>query len=181
MPGGSFVDGQIPTLAQVNAWLTSVATSDLQAGAVTAPKIAALPAAHVHHSVAQSIANDITTTLAFDSERFDTDTIHDLATNNTRLTCRTAGKYLAAGSAEFDANVTGERRISIVMNGAITLVLSSQLAVNGPTRLGTVTPIVQLAVGDYLEMRVYQSSGAALNVAVGAQYTPEFSMIWLSP
>ena len=48
--------------------------------------------AHAYHNAAQSINTASETTLALNSERWDTDSIHDTAVNNSRLTCVTPGK-----------------------------------------------------------------------------------------
>ena len=50
--------------------------------------------ARAHHSSNQSITNNTFTVLSLNSERWDTDSIHDNSTNNSRLTCNTAGKYI---------------------------------------------------------------------------------------
>src|SRR5678815_4874680 len=76
------------------------------------------PKARVYHNTTQSIANNTNVALAFNSERFDTDTIHDLSTNNSRLTCRTAGTYLLLGHFGTAANATGRRVIAIRLTGS---------------------------------------------------------------
>src|SRR5262245_40483526 len=66
-----------------------------------------VPAARAYHSANQSINSGTNTTLNFDSERFDSDTIHDNVTNNSRLTCKTAGKYLICCNVRWASNATG--------------------------------------------------------------------------
>ena len=55
-------------------------------------------------------------TLAFNVEEYDTDNIHDNAINNSRLTCKTPGKYLLFGSAAWESNPNGQRFIVIKIN-----------------------------------------------------------------
>jgi len=48
---------------------------------------------------------------------YDTDTMHDPNTNNTRITFTTAGKYFGAFNVEFQAASGGERRLEVKVNG----------------------------------------------------------------
>lgn len=137
-----------------------------------------VPAARVYHNVAQSIPTAVGTLLAFNSERFDTDAIHDVTTNNSRLTCKTAGKYLIFANVEFAANATGVRYINIALNGATVIGSQTSLSsdVTIPARINA-SVIYDLAVNDYIEVNVYQDSGGALNVTSAANFSPEFGMV----
>ena len=53
--------------------------------------------------------------VTFDTERFDTDTIHSTSTNTSRLTINTGGKYLIGGAVTFTANATGQRQLGPLM------------------------------------------------------------------
>jgi hypothetical protein len=137
-----------------------------------------VPAARVFHSVAQATANNVVLVLAFDSERYDTDTLHDPVTNNSRLTCKTAGKYSIKATIGFDANVTGMRQVDLMVNGVTVITNEAKMAVTvgGVPTYVTATADYELAVGDYVTCRAFQNSGGALNVLAGAAYSPEFSM-----
>jgi hypothetical protein len=143
-----------------------------------------VPACRVYRTTNQLIATATNTIIAFDAERYDTDNIHDNVTNNSRLTCRTAGKYLITANLGFGTTAAGTRQLSIYLNGATYLGL-----VSSPSNSGADGPymhvscVQDLAVGDYVEVLVYQTSGAGLNVltAVSQQYTPEFSMTYIGP
>lgn len=138
--------------------------------------------ARAYHNAAQSIANVTTTALALNSEREDTDTIHDTATNNSRLTCKTAGVYAIWGCVEYAANAAGVvRSCSIRLNGATYLISFGVHPIQGgavATALQAAT-VYRLAVNDYVELMVYQDSGGALNVNSAGNYSPEFSMLRL--
>jgi hypothetical protein len=136
-----------------------------------------LPAARVTHNTTQSIATATSTALNFNTERFDTDTIHDTVTNNTRLTCKTAGTYMIVGQAAFAANATGIRQALILLNGATAIALDLRVNVGAgfPTRI-TISTIYQLAVNDYVELTLYQDSGGNLNTEQTANAVPEFMM-----
>lgn len=135
--------------------------------------------ARVYHNANQSINNNTWTALAMNSERFDTDVIHDNATNNSRLTCKTATKYLIGAHIEFASNVVGQRQLALWLNGATFIgVVTLDNAGTDSTRL-TIASVYDLAVNDYVECRANQVSGGALNVIAAGNYTPEFWMVAL--
>lgn len=139
------------------------------------------PAVRAYHNANQSITNATDTALALNSERFDTaggsaDTQHDVTTNNSRLTCRYAGKYLITGCAQFAGNATGDRYLWVKLNAATKLVQSHATADATENTL-VVTTLYDLAVNDYVELFVHQSSGGALNVSAAGNMSPEFSMV----
>lgn len=132
--------------------------------------------ARVTHSVNQVTLHNVSTALAFDTERWDTDTIHDNALNNSRLTCFTAGKYIIAGNVWWQSNATGRRILKVRLNG-ITNILWQQL-MPGATGgfVQTIATIWELALTDYVEFYVQQTSGGNLNLEKHGDYSPEFSM-----
>lgn len=95
------------------------------------------PAARVGASANQSISNNTTTAITFNIEQFDNDAIHDNVTNNTRLTCKTPGRYLIGGSVRWASSAPGQRTLAIRLNGTTRLV-----NVDGPVdhiQVGTAT------------------------------------------
>jgi hypothetical protein len=133
------------------------------------------PCARVSNTADQSIPHATLTALAFDTERFDTDGIHDTVTNNSRLTCKTAGKYQITAQVRWQSNATGYREIRIRLNGTTQICIVRQGA-HG-LDMQVVTTLYDLGVDDYVEVMVYQNSGGALNVEKVAQYSPEFMMV----
>lgn len=133
--------------------------------------------ARVTHSVSQNVATSTYVTLAFDTERWDTDGMHDNTTNNERLTCKTAGKYIANFTAQWASSPAARYRFFIYKNAAVKQAVSEVItgAVGYPGL--TVTAIVDLAVNDYLYVAAWQNSGGTVAVNKSAQNTPEFAMI----
>lgn len=145
-------------------------------GSIGATELATVPVVRVFHNANQSIADAATTALAFNSERYDTDTMHDTVTNNSRITIKTAGKYAIGVVLEWAANATGERLVLLKANGASYIGAISQQAVSVasiPTRQNLVVDW-DFSVNDYIEVEVRQVSGGALNVVSGSAYSPEF-------
>lgn len=132
--------------------------------------------ARVYHNTTQALTTAVQAALAFNSERWDTDTIHDTATNNTRLTCKTAGVYDIKAQVEFESNSTGHRQVDIRLNGTTALLSQIFPAINGNVTRVNVATSYRLALNDYVECLALQDSGGNLNVQSTAQVSPEFTM-----
>lgn len=124
-----------------------------------------------------SAPHSTNTYIALGAESFDTDTMHDNTTNNSRLTCKTAGDYMIIGNVEFCRNSTGIRAVNIVKNHTATI--ASNVAGTVPDATGwttcSVCTVVTLAVNDYIELAVYQDSGTTLTI--GENVASVLSMI----
>lgn len=117
----------------------------------------------------------------FNSEHFDTDSMHSTSVNTGRITINTAGLYVVGGSFEFAANATGARGIGLYLNG--------NTDVCAPILLHTVTgtfgaplcisAVYKFAVGNYVELRGFQNSGGNLNISRYANGSPEFWACWI--
>lgn len=143
-----------------------------------------VPQARVYNSAAISVANATAyVILTFNSERYDEGGLHSTASNTSRLTAPTAGLYAIGAHVSYAPNGTGGRALILRKNGSVVLDLETAAATTFggfPTAMSIHTQ-ARLAAGDYVEVGCYQSSGGALNVNVGAEYTPEFFMHWVSP
>ena len=137
--------------------------------------------ARVYHDASQSIADRTDTIVAFNSEEWDTDGIHDPVTNNTRLVTKTAGKYLITAQVGFAYNPSGFRQIYLRVNGwrIIGVDLVMPVTIPGQGTFLQITTTQDLAANDYVELRAYQTSGGPLTIFSDASYSPEFSMVKL--
>ncbi len=132
--------------------------------------------ARVFNNANISIPNGVWTTLTFNSETYDQDTCHDPSTNPSRLTAHTAGKYMITGHVYFDLDLglSGGRDIAIRLNGTTNIAI---ISLNASYYTGySISTIMDLAVNDYVELRAYQNSGAALNILYYDSWTPYFAM-----
>jgi len=137
--------------------------------------------ARAYHSAGQSIANNTIVTLAFDSERWDTNSIHDATTNNERLTATTAGVYAITVGVRWQQNTSGYREVRIMHNGGTILARSRDDAPGATIEFYvTVSTIYLMAATDYVSVAVYQNSGGALNIENNTNDSPEFTMQCLS-
>jgi len=136
--------------------------------------------ARVRRTTTQSLTTAVAAAIAFDAERYDTTAFHDTASNTSRFTIPSgmAGKYLITGCVEFANNATGVRALSIRHNvGGTLLAAVNTPAISGDTTILTIATIYDLAVGDYVELFAYQTSGGALTTLASGNYSPEFTIM----
>lgn len=178
-------DAKVTALSE----LTTVATGDIlyivddPSGSPTSKKVTVENVqtdwhvgARVYNSGDLTISNGTTTTLTFDSERYDTDTIHSTASNTGRLTATTAGKYVIVVSIRWAANATGVRLLQLRLNGTTLIGYVGQNAISAGTHDMNLVSIYNMSATDYVEARVYQNSGGNLAVANNEENSPEFMM-----
>jgi len=136
-------------------------------GPVSAPM---QPAVAVSRAASQSLPNAAWTSLAFDTEVTDVGNCFDLVAP-TRLTApaQAAGFYLCFGEAAFANNTAGTRYAAIMKNNAVQLTIVVTAPFQGDITVIQLRCLATLAVGDYLSLRAYQSSGAALGVTGNCQ------------
>lgn len=142
------------------------------------------PACRVFHNASQSVANGGTTTLAFNSERYDTNTMHDNVTNNSRITFTTAGLYIITANIEFAAGTDYANVVaSIRLNGTTFIAGENNGAVTHAASAAnvSVTTTYKFAAADYVELLASQVNGAgtARNVVTAGNRSPEFAATWI--
>lgn len=122
-----------------------------------------VPNAKATRMASQSIPNNATTEIVWDTEDWDTDTIVDVAgANPERLVARTAGKYHVSAGVSWGSNTTGIRQILIRVNGS-SHAYNAGDAPNGIQWRRTLSVDVNLSVNDYVTVGLYQNSGGALS------------------
>jgi hypothetical protein len=122
-------------------------------------------ACSIFDSTAQSLPDNTSTAMTSNEENFDNDSMHSTATNTSRITIQTAGRYLFWATLSFAANSTGHRVLRLLVNNTTTYdlqVLNSGTAAT-PIVLSGSKALV-LAAADYVECIGAQNSGGALNV-----------------
>ncbi|MBI4597339.1 MAG: hypothetical protein HY737_02930 [Candidatus Omnitrophica bacterium] len=133
--------------------------------------------ARVFNATAISVPHGTYTPLTFNAERWDTDAIHDTAANTSRLTAKTAGKYLIYGHVRFSANSIGHRQVGIRLNESPVIALTMGDATTGELSVISVVTHYDLAANDYVELVVYQNSGSSISVQSANNHSPEFGMV----
>lgn len=117
--------------------------------------------------------------LGFDSQRWDTDNMHDPSINPSRLTVRTPGKYLIYGHVTWSPPCA-RRQIGISLNGTIFIALVDE---NGSTSDSdgsqSIATHYELTSGDFVELEVQHFCAAAVTISRFPNISPEFGMVKL--
>lgn len=142
------------------------------------------PACRLYNSVSISVANDSDVALTFNSEFYDPDGMHSTASNTSRITATIAGKYDLKACVAFDPDADGYRQAHFRINGVLSIGLDSRTSISGSPGLLTWVSIstdYALAAGDYVELIVRHTAGAALNVVKQGTppASPVFSAAWI--
>jgi len=132
--------------------------------------------ARVTHSVDQAIADNAWDTPHFDTEIYDSDNIHDNVTNNSRLTCQTDGVYIIAFHGYLWPFAAGHNYVNIILNQTDVICALFAVRDNDDFQPYMLSTLYRLTVGDFVEIRIHQQSGAAKDLLVVAHYNPIFMM-----
>lgn len=116
--------------------------------------------------------------LSFNSEYWDTDSIHDIVTNNSRLICKTAGYYLIHLQICFAQYGTAGtyRMITIGHSSGVTIALKSYLPSLLQDDWDEISVIYYLNFNEYVTASLYQTTAGNLNSRYLASYCPVFMM-----
>lgn len=125
---------------------------------------------YAHRGTVQSIPHNVATAVDLTGEDYDTDAYHDTVTNINRLTIPAgfaSAVYAVTASIQVTANATGMRTLQIRKNGANLSRGAGSIKQNAPAggvALLAVSADVTLVAGDYVDITVTQTSGAALDL-----------------
>ena len=161
----------------------------IASGAVTAAKLAAVPAARVKLTASQSIPDSMITTISFPNAasessvpEFDPQNLHSPTTNPERLTAPTTGVYLLQATLSW--NFTGttfssETYLNANLSGSTQIIANEARTVPSNTdSVINVSGLARMSAGDYAFLRARQSTGTALNVTSNST---NFAMTWIGP
>jgi len=132
----------------------------------------------ISQSGGQTINDATNTTITFSAEQFDTDGMHDLVTNNSRITINTAGVYLVVGSLNYTAGVSDDAALNILKNGSGG---NGAFVSFGPANTSagmTTTTVLNLVVTDFLQLQAYQNNSANTSRTTDTTAT-YLSAVWI--
>lgn len=172
-------DGPAQFQALAEAVETELARIDADVAAIIAD---VKPYARLRQTSVQSIPNATYTSVTFTTEDYDSVGGHSTSVNTSRYTAQVAGAYVLGGGGSFAVNASGVRSCQWALNG--TTIPGSTSPGFDPTITSNVVArpmVVVLAIGDYVELRLRQSSGGALNTSVTSDDQATMSVWYVSP
>ena len=177
------------TAVEINDLATLTATETLTNKTLTSPVIntsltgtAIGRGTLVNHSTGQVVATSTDTHLLWDTEQYDTDTIHDTSTNTQRLTVPSGVSLVrVSGFVVFPFNSTGIRALAISKNdetGTYTVPIGS-VVLQEPARSSTshsllvTSAVLSVSPADYFTLYAYQTSGGNLTLLTQSWFSME--------
>ena len=133
----------------------------------TPSSLANTPAFAAKMSAAQSISNDTSTKIAYDTEVYDTDSAYDHSSNyRFTVPSEKAGKYFIGASVR-SGNITDTKKITmnLFVNGSEISEHYAQIASSNGGEQYTigVFKTFNLSAGDYIEVFVLHQSGGSVS------------------
>lgn len=123
------------------------------------------PIAVITQTSVQTFTTGVAAAVQFNSSIVDTDGGHSNTVNNTRYTAQVAGWYWFRGNVLFTSNSAGNRSAQLSKNGSglTTSFVVFPAASTNYAAMGIETAsMVQMAVGDYVELSASQDTGGNL-------------------
>lgn len=158
-----------------------IATGDPDVGAVpgvdpawelflAAPPLPTYPRAWVYQTGAQSLPNDVSTPVEWNTVAYDTGSMFDPAFP-TRLTAPEDGVYQINVQVGFAANATGYREILLRRDASDIGRVRVQTMTTAIAVVPTITKEFTLTAGQHVEVWVRQNAGNAINTVSGSSWS----------
>jgi hypothetical protein len=156
----------VPFDPRTSTFIPELSIDDVHVRNVNARKLSTF-GVKVFRSTAQTIADATPTNIAFDMTAFDQGNFFDASVDDETLTVPFTGIYHVTAFVEFETNTTGDRRLTIVVDGTND-VSAATPAPNLPWRNVATAPML-LEAGTTLQAEVSQTSTGNLDINMGEE------------
>ena len=122
------------------------------------------PVWSVYNNGTQSVSHDTETTVAYNTERIDTDSAFDTSTYRFTVPSGKGGRYFIAAGIRFQDGAWG-RSIKVFVNGSQSNVIGNMnYGTTSFTADNQLSGIIDLSASDYIEIKAKQHSGGSQNL-----------------
>jgi hypothetical protein len=133
----------------------------------------------VYRSTNQLIPNSSYTALSYNVQVTDTDGM--FAPTSSRMYAKKAGFYIFGASIFWDAIVSAQSHIITARkNGSIYLAQQGHTAASSHANRACIVSGSYMAANDYIEILIYQTSGASRNVRDASSTNMRFNSAWMT-
>lgn len=136
-----------------------------------------VPYCRVYNSANSAINTATIVPITFNTERWDTDTMHSTSSLTSRIVFNTPGLYDFGANVEWEAGVGTLRiaRVTVTFAATGTAIIANDemVPVTGAITRQSMHSQYLFAKGDYIELEVYHDHGSARNIVAAANYSPE--------
>lgn len=138
--------------------------------------LAARPACRLTDTGGQSVANDTDTLLLWDTETYDTDSMHSTSVNTGRITFNKAGIYVVTANIIFPTNGNGYRHARIMLDDTVVLAEDAKTSASVVTAIGhSITAQCKVTAGQFVVARCKQTTGGSLSTTADSN----FEAVWV--
>lgn len=172
--------GNVAPLPGYSIWIITNGSDMLALGSISSSTANATLAPTATRSTNQSITQNVETKVIFDAANGDYWGCWSSG-SPTRLTVPVTGRYMVTATFAFAADNQGIRQGTIILNNTTNLVVNNRSAISNSidTHGQLISPAVTLTQGNYVELSVYHTSTAALNLDGSAGHFPNLSLVYL--
>lgn len=139
----------------------------------------------VYRTANETVTDSTYGLLNWNAEAYDSNSMHDNATVNSRLRCNSDGLYLVIFKINFEIDNTGQRRVMLRENAAGSSSGGTTRGVWSGEGIATYettvagTRLLRLVDTDYVELFAYQNTGSSLDIESGSS-TSFFQLMQLA-
>lgn len=135
-----------------------------------------VPQGWAYHASNQTVSATSTADISLDSERFDTDGLHDTSTNNERVTIWTSGRYLILAALQRSGSGTAHGELVKNIGGSDTVIMEINTESSNRTLNSTVDDFL---TGDYLRLRWVNDSSNTHTIENNGNIAPMLAVFRL--
>lgn len=151
-----------------HVYITGTNRLEVNTGSLFVPVAGAMPRAHAYRSASISVPTSTLTAITWNTDLYDTDSIHDTASVTSRFTVPTgmAGMWFVSYSLAFDPSGTGTRTTFLLTSaGSRRYAEQTHNADGSSIQMNSGAAMIEMAAAEYVELWAFQDSGSTLSAA----------------